>query len=87
MKKFALKKTWPAALLGLAGAAGLAYAATQFIEFTIQEPIVLSTVGNGDKPKLQRAGSGLLVTAYGDTAPEDKVEANLVYDTKADAER
>ena len=86
-RKFALKKSWPAAVLGVAGVAGLAYAATQIIEFTIQEPIALSVGGNGDKPKLQRSGSGLLVTAYGDTAPEDKVAENLVYDTKADAER
>ncbi len=74
-------KRWPV-LVGLAAFAGVAYAATT-VTIGINSPIALSTGGNGDKPKIQRNGSGLLVTAYGDSASG----AQLVYDTKADAER
>lgn len=83
MRKFALKKSWPAAVFGLVGVAGLAYAAAQVIEITIQTPIALSLGGNGDKPKIQRAGNGTLIVAYGDSA----ADAGLIYDTKADVER
>jgi hypothetical protein len=83
LKKFRLKRTWPVAAVGLVGLVGLAYAATQVIEFTINTPVAVSEGGNGDKPKIQRAGNGLLVTAYGDS-PEG---AGLVYDVKGGVER
>lgn len=79
LKKSKVLKRWPV-LVGLAAVAGVAYAATQI---TISRPVALSEGGNGDKPKIQRAGNGLLVTAYGDSAEN----AQIVYDTKADAER
>jgi len=79
VKRFALRKGLPLAMLGVAGAA----VAALVIQFTIQPPIALSSGGNGDKPKLQRAGNGLLVAAYGDSP----VGASNVYDTKADVER
>lgn len=57
-----------------------AYAATQI---TINTPFALSDNGNGDKPKVQRAGDGTLVIAYGDSP----VGATNVYDVKAQTER
>lgn len=77
------KRKQLAVLVGMAVAGGVAYAATQVIQFTINTPIALSVGGNGDKPKIQRAGNGLLVTAYGDST----ADAQLVYDTKAAGER
>ena len=47
------------------------------------DPIALSDGGNGDKPKMQRAGDGTLIVAYGDSP----AGAPLVYDVKADLER
>ncbi|WP_210757036.1 choice-of-anchor O protein [Azohydromonas sediminis] len=81
MKKFALKKTLPLALLGLAGVAGLAYAATYLI--TLQPEITLSEGSNGHKPKLIRAADGTLIAVYGDSP----AGALNVYDTKADKDR
>jgi hypothetical protein len=52
LKKFRLKRTWPVAAVGLVGLVGLAYAATQVIEFTINTPVAVSEGGNGDKPKI-----------------------------------
>ncbi|MDV7393696.1 hypothetical protein RZS08_20130, partial [Arthrospira platensis SPKY1] len=50
----------------------------------MQPEIYISQGNNGFKPKIQRAGAtGTLVMAYGDSAPG----AQLVYDTKAQAER
>ena len=69
-----------AATIGTALFATAAYAATQLV---VQTPIGLSTGGLGDKPKIQRAGDGTLVVAYGD-APSG---AELVYDVKAEVER
>ncbi len=76
------KRKQLAVLVGIA-AAGAAYAATQVIQFTINTPIALSDNGNGDKPKIQRAGNGILVAAYGDSP----VGAGMVYDVKAQVER
>ena len=76
------KRKQLAILVGIA-VAGTAYAATQIIQFTINTPIALSENGNGDKPKIQRAGSGLLVTAYGDSP----ATAGMVYDVKGAVER
>ena len=50
---------------------------------TANTPFALSDFGAGDKPKIQRAGDGTLVVAYGD-APDN---ARLVYDVKAQVER
>lgn len=61
LKKSMVLKRWPV-LVGLAAFAGVAYAATT-VTIGINSPIALSTGGNGDKPKIQRNGSGLLVTA------------------------
>ncbi|MDP2988330.1 choice-of-anchor O protein [Hydrogenophaga sp.] len=49
----------------------------------VNTPFALSDFGSGDKPKIQRAGDGTLVVAYGD-APDN---ARLVYDVKAQVER
>lgn len=68
VKKFALKKTLPLALLGLAGVAGLAYAATYLI--TLQPEITLSEGSNGHKPKLIRAADGTLIAVYGEVPVE-----------------
>lgn len=76
------KRKHLAVLVGMA-VVGAAYAATQIIQFTINTPIALSVGGNGDKPKIQRAGSGLLVTAYGDS----EAGFGTVYDVKGDVER
>jgi hypothetical protein len=73
------KLRWPL-LVGLATIAGVAYAATQI---SIGTPIALSDGGNGDKPKIQRAGDGTLVVVYGDSP----AGAQLVYDTKGQVER
>jgi len=77
-----LKRKYLAVLVGMA-VVGAAYAATQIIQFTINEPFALSDGNNGDKPKIQRAGNGLLVVAYGDSP----VGAGDVYDVKAQVER
>jgi hypothetical protein len=68
--------------IGLAGiaVAGVAYAAYQI---TVNTPIAVSDGIMGDKPKLQRAGDGTLVVAYGDSP----VGAGMVYDVKAAEER
>lgn len=68
--------------IGLAGiaVAGVAYAAYQI---TVNTPISVSDGIMGDKPKLQRAGDGTLVVAYGDSP----VGAGMVYDVKAAEER
>ena len=68
--------------IGLAGiaVAGVAYAAYQI---TVNTPIAVSDGTMGDKPKLQRAGDGTLVVAYGDSP----VGAGMVYDVKAAEER
>ena len=87
VKKFALRKTLPLAMLGTAGVA----LAALVIQFTIQTPVPLSKVvptdpnefDNADKPKIQRAGNGQLVVAYGDSP----TNAGDVYDTKGDVER
>ncbi len=75
-----LKKKKVVIAVALAITAGAAYAATQI---TVNPPFALSDNGNGDKPKIQRAGDGTLVVAYGDSP----VGAGLVYDVKAAAER
>ncbi len=49
----------------------------------VSTPFALSDFDSGDKPKIQRAGDGTLVVAYGD-APDN---ARLVYDVKAQVER
>ncbi|MDM7944583.1 MAG: choice-of-anchor O protein [Hydrogenophaga sp.] len=49
----------------------------------VNTPFALSDFDSGDKPKIQRAGDGTLVVAYGD-APDN---ARLVYDVKAQVER
>jgi hypothetical protein len=77
-----LKRKQLAVMVGMA-VAGMAFATTQVIQFTINTPIALSDNANGDKPKMQRAGSGLLVMAYGDSP----VGAANVYDVKANVER
>jgi hypothetical protein len=69
-----------AAVLGTVVVAGLAYAAAQI---TVKEPFALSDGTMGDKPKLQRAGDGTLVSAYGDSP----AGAGMVYDVKAAEER
>lgn len=63
-------------LAGIAVAARVAYAAYQI---TVNTPIAVSDGIMGDKPKLQRAGDGTLVVAYGDS-PDG---AGMVYDVKA----
>lgn len=50
---------------------------------TVNAPFALSDGDSGDKPKIQRAGDGTLVVAYGD-APDS---ARLVYDVMGQAER
>lgn len=49
----------------------------------VNTPFALSDFDSGDKPKIQRAGDGTLVVAYGD-APDN---ARLVYDVKGQVER
>ena len=78
MKSFPRKKLLVA--MAAVFAATAAYAATQI---TISTPFALSDNGNGDKPKIQRAGDGTLVVAYGDSP----VGATNVYDVKAQTER
>ncbi len=50
---------------------------------TVKEPFAVSDGVMGDKPKLQRAGDGTLVVAYGDSP----AGAGMVYDVKAAEER
>ena len=50
---------------------------------TVKVPFDLSDGTMGDKPKLQRAGDGTLVSAYGDSP----AGAGMVYDVKAAEER
>ena len=71
-----------AVVVGLA-VAGAAFAATQVIQFSINTPFALSDGIMGDKPKLQRAGDGTLIAAYGDSP----AGAGMVYDVKAAEER
>lgn len=79
MKKIDRKKLkW--GVLGAAGLAGVAYAATLI---TIQPSIPVSEGISGDKPKIQRMGDGSLVVVYGDNT----AGAGTVYDVKADEER
>ena len=73
-------KTPDALLTGIALAATAAYAA---IQITVNTPVAHSDGSFGDKPKIQRAGDGRLVVAYGD----DTAGAGDVYDVKADVER
>jgi hypothetical protein len=54
-----------------------------FEQISANTPIALSDGTAGDKPKIQRAGDGSLVVAYGD-APDN---SRLVYDVKAQVER
>jgi hypothetical protein len=82
LKKIAMKKGLPLAVLGLAGVAGLAYAATFVTEIQLDPEITLSEGGNGHKPKLMRAADGTLVSVFGDSP----ATAQNIYDPKADAE-
>lgn len=68
--------------LGIAAvlASGAVYAAVQI---TVNAPIAISDNTLGDKPKIQRAGDGTLVLAYGDNTPG----AGTVYDVKSRVER
>jgi len=83
VKDFALKKVLPFAALGVAGAVGLAYAATFVTEIRLDPEITLSEGNNGHKPKLMRSVDGTLVSVFGDSP----AGAQSVYDTKAAAER
>lgn len=67
-------------LLGLTVTTGVVYAATQIV---VSTPIAVSDGVNGDKPKIQRASNGMLVTVYGDSP----VDAQEVYDVKAGRDR
>jgi hypothetical protein len=78
--KFDGKKGKWAIGAGAIAVAGLAYAATQI---TVNPPIGLNDGVSGDKPKMQRAGDGTLIVAYGDSP----VGAGMVYDVKAGVER
>jgi len=76
--KFKSGKT--ALAIAAATVATLAVAATVI---TVKTPITVSDGILGDKPKLQRAGDGTLVIAYGDSP----AGAGMVYDVKAAEER
>lgn len=82
MKKLALKKTLPAALFGLTGVAGVAFAALVW-DLQLDPEITLSEGGNGHKPKLMRAADGTLVSVFGDS-PEG---AGNYYDPKANTDQ
>lgn len=75
-----ITKSRIAVLGAIALTATAVYAA---IQITINTPIAISDGTYGDKPKIQRAGDGRLVIAYGDETPG----AGDVYDVKADKER
>lgn len=64
-------------------AAAVATAAIAATLITVKEPFALSDGVMGDKPKLQRAGDGTLISAYGDSP----AGAAMVYDVKAAEER
>jgi len=64
-------------------AAAVATAAIAATLITVKEPFALSDGVMGDKPKLQRAGDGTLISAYGDSP----AGAGMVYDVKAAEER
>jgi len=69
--------------LAVAGGAVLAAtAAYAAIQITVNTPIAVSDGTFGHKPKIQRAGDGRLVVAYGDDTPG----AGNVYDVKGDVE-
>jgi hypothetical protein len=70
---------WPA-VAALAMIGGLALALTQIV---VNSPLALSEGGNADKPKMQRAGNGLLIAVYGDSP----AGAQDVYEVKAAVER
>jgi hypothetical protein len=53
------------------------------VQITVKTPIAVSDNTSGDKPKMQRAGDGTLLVAYGDNTPG----AALVYDVKGRVER
>lgn len=70
--------------LGALSAVAVATAAVAATVITLQPEITVSNGGSGHKPKIQRAGAdGTLVMAYGDTF----AGAQMIYDTKAQAER
>ncbi len=64
-------------------AVAVATAAVAATVITVKTPFDLSDGTMGDKPKLQRAGDGTLVSAYGDSP----AGAGMVYDVKAAEER
>lgn len=69
--------------IGAMTAIAVATAAVAATVITVNTPFALSDGISGDKPKLQRAGDGTLVSAYGDSP----AGAGMVYDVKAAEER